>query len=173
MTLEYKTTIQTNIKMKLTKYLSLLFIGFCLTSYGQKKENKELQSKAEQFTQKVIQLVNKKDYAALNQLTTSKVYCSLCFDEAPEKSYFVGKDVFYRKHVSTIFNKELLERLGRNEVKFSFDGSDPGFKDRDYIILYTTYRKNEVGEGHEGAQFIFWLKDEKGNFKLSGVETVP
>lgn len=170
---DYKITIQTNIKMKLTKYLSVLLIGFCLTSYGQKKDSKELQSKAEQFTQKVIYLITEKDYTALNQLTTSKVYCSLCFDEAPETNYFVGKDAFYKKHLSTIFNKELLERLGRNEIKFSFDGSDPVFKDRDYIVLYTTYRPNEVGDGHEGAQFIFWLKDEKGNFKLSGIETVP
>lgn len=159
--------------MKLTQYLSLFFIGFHLISYGQKKENKELQTKAEEFTQKVIHLITEKDYAALNQLTTSKVYCSLCFDEAPEKSYFVGRDVFYKKHISSIFNKELLERLKRNETKFSYDGSDAGFKDRDYIVLYTTYRKNEFGDGHEGAQFIFWLKDEKGNFKLSGVETVP
>ncbi|MBP2618129.1 hypothetical protein [Chryseobacterium jejuense] len=159
--------------MKLKQYLSLLLIGFCLTSYGQKKDNKELQSKAEQFTQKVIHLITEKDDTALNQLTTSKVYCSLCFDEAPEKSYFVGKDAFYNKHISTIFNKELLERLGRNEIKFSFDGSDPGFKDRDYIVLYTTHRPNEFGDGHEGAQFVFWLKYEKGNFKLSGIETIP
>ncbi|WP_045500088.1 hypothetical protein [Chryseobacterium sp. StRB126] len=159
--------------MKLKQYLSLLFIGFHLISYGQKKDNEELQSKAEQFTQKVIHLITEKDYTALNQLTTSKVYCSLCVDETPGKSYFVGKDAFYKKHIRTIFNKELLERLGRNEIKFSFDGSDPGFKDRDYIVLYTTYRPNEFGDGHEGAQFVFWLKDEKGNFKLSGVETVP
>lgn len=170
---DYKVRIQTNIKMKLTQYLSLLFIGFHLISYGQKKDNKELQSKAEQFTQKVIHLITEKDYAALNQLTTSKVYCYLCFENAPEKNAFVGKDAFYKKHISTIFNKELLERLQRNETKFSYDGSDPGFKDRDYIVLYTTHRPNEFGDGHEGAQFVFWLKDEKGNFKLSGIETVP
>lgn len=159
--------------MKLTQYLSLLLIGFCLTSYGQKKDSKELQPEAEQFTHKVIQLITEKDYVTLNHLTTPKVYCSLCFDDAPGKNYFVGKDIFYKKHISTIFNQELLNRLGRNETKFSWDGSDSGFKDRDYIVLYTTHRPNEVGDGHEGAQFIFWLKDEKGSFKLSGIESVP
>lgn len=161
--------------MKLTKYLSLFFlIGLHLAYYGQKKQvNQPLQIKAEVFTQKIIHLITEKNYTALNKLTTKKVYCSLCFDEAPEKSYFMGKDLFYKKHVSTIFNKELLKRLNRNETEFSYDGTDPGFKDRDYIVLYTTYRPNEFGDGHEGAQFVFWLKEEKGNFKLSGVETIP
>lgn len=159
--------------MKLTKYLSLLLICFHVISYGQKKDNKELQSKAEQFTQKVIHLIIDKNYTVLNQLTTDKIYCSLCFDAAPEKSSFIGKDAFYKKNVSIIFNQELLERLNRHETKFSFDGSDPGFKDRNYIVLYTTYRPNEFGDGHEGAQFVFWLKEEKGNFKLSGIEAIP
>ncbi|MEJ5105749.1 hypothetical protein [Chryseobacterium sp. MYb328] len=161
--------------MKLTKYLSILFLtGLQLVCYGQTKSvNPQLQKKAEAFTQKIIHLITQKDYAALNQLTTKKVYCSLCFETAPEKNYFVGKDAFYQKHVDTIFNKELLERLNRNETKFSFDGSDPGFKDRTYIVLYTTQRRNEFGDGHEGAQFVFWLKEEKGAFKLSGIETIP
>lgn len=168
-----EVTTKQILKMKLTQYLSLLLIGFCVISYGQKKDTKDLQPEAEQFIQKVIQLITEKNYTALDQLTTSKVYCSLCFDDAPGKSYFVKKDVFYKKHINTIFNKELLDRLGRHETKFSFDGSDSGFKDRDYIVLYTTHRPNEFGDGHEGAQFVFWLKDEKGNFQLSGIETVP
>lgn len=41
------------------------------------------------------------------------------------------------------------------------------------MVLYTTYRRNEFGDGHEGAQFVFQLKEEKGILKLNGIETVP
>lgn len=162
--------------MKLTQYLSILFVlGLQFVCYGQKtgEDQKQLQTKAGQFTEQIINLIAEKNYKALEPLTTKKVYCSLCFERASYKNAFVNKNIFYNKHVSTIFNKELLERLKRNETKFSPDGSDPGFGDRDYIVLYTINRHNEFGDGHEGAQLVFWLKEEKGNFKLSGVETIP
>ncbi|WP_262889688.1 MULTISPECIES: hypothetical protein [Chryseobacterium] len=38
--------------------------------------------------------------------------------------------------------------------KFSFKGSYSGFKDRDYIILYTTHRQNEFGDGQEGINLF-------------------
>lgn len=162
--------------MKLTQYLSILFVlGLQFVCYGQKtgEDPKELQAKAETFTQQIINLITEKNYKALESLTTQKVYCSVCFETQPEKNSFVNKKIFYSKYANTIFNKELLERLKRNETKFSPDGSDPAFGDRDYIILYTINRPNEFGDGHEGAQFVFWLKDEKGSFRLSGVETIP
>ncbi|MGL6125722.1 hypothetical protein [Chryseobacterium artocarpi] len=162
--------------MKLTKYLSILFVlGLQLICYGQKSEDNQklLQAKAEAFTQQIINLITEKNYKALEPLTTQKVYCNLCFEAEPEKKAFVNKNIFYSKHANAIFNKELLERLKRNETKFSPDGSDPGFGDRDYIVLYTINRPNEFGDGHEGAQFVFWLKEKNGTFKLSGVETIP
>ena len=161
--------------MNVARGMTLLFIvGMQMMSFGQvrQKQDPQLQTKAEQFIQKVMTLIAKKDYAALNSLTTNKVYCYLCFEEAPTKSPFIDKKVFYGKYANGIFNKDLLERLKRNETKFSLDASDPEFGDRDYIVLYTTQRPNEFGDGHEGAQFVFWLKDEKGIFKLSGVETI-
>ncbi|WP_160136499.1 hypothetical protein [Chryseobacterium sp. c4a] len=161
--------------MKFTKYLSLFFlIGLQFICYGQTQSgNQPLQTKAEAFIKKIIHLIIQKDYVALNQLTTPKVYCYLCFEDTPRKSSLIKKDVFYKQHTTKIFNKDLIDKLNRNEIKFSYDGSDSGFKDRDYIVLYTIARPNEFGDGHEGAQFVFWLKEEKDNFKLSGVETIP
>lgn len=164
------------MKLNLTKYIALLFaVCLPLISFGQdtSKDKQNLQTKAEQFTQKIITLISQKDYATLNQLTAQKVYCYLCFETAPENNAFVNKKTFYSKHSNHIFNKDLLERLKRKEIKFAIDQDDPAFGDRNYIVLYTTHRPNELDDGHEGAQFIFWLKDEKGILKFSGVETVP
>lgn len=164
------------MKVNFTKYIALL-LAICipLVSFGQNisKDKQKLETKAKQFTQKIITLISQKDYETLNELTTQKVYCYLCFETAPEKNAFVNKKAFYSKHIDNIFNKDLLERLKRNEIKFAIDKDDPSFSDRDYIVLYTTHRPNEFGDGHEGAQFVFWLKDEKGILKFSGVETVP
>lgn len=158
------------------KHLSLLFV-LCIqfALYGQKtaESKKELQTKSEQFTQQFITLIEKKDHDALKKLTASRLYCYLCFETAPENPPVVDRNTFYAQHVNQVFNKDLLERLKRNEIKFSVDRDQSQSGSRDYIVLYTTYRPNEFEKGHEGAQFIFWLKDEKGALKLSGVETVP
>lgn len=154
------------------KHLSLLFtlcIHFAL--YGQKtpESKQEIKMQSEEFTRNLITLIEKRDVEALKKLTTPKLYCYVCFDAAPEKPPIVDQKTFYARYLIPVFNKDLLERLKRNEIKFSVDKAGG----RDYIVLYTIERPNELGDGHEGVQFIFWLKEEKEGLKLSGIETVP
>lgn len=138
----------------------------------EKPEDAELEIKAKEFTQNLIQLIEQKDYEKTQQHITEKVYCYLCFSETPNDTPFVSKNTFVHKHIDRIFNKILLERLKRNELTFFTEKSDKEYS-YNCIVLYTTYRNNEFGDGHEGAQFGFWLKTENGQFKLSGVETIP
>ena len=125
-------------------------------------------AESELFVEKIIGLVEQKNIEALKQSTTEKIYCYLCFKETPKQEPFVGKQVFYSKHFKTIFDQELIQRLKRNEKKIFITG-----KDAAVMVSYTTYRHNEFGDGHEGTQFVFWLKEENGVLKLNGIETVP
>ncbi|WP_430805167.1 hypothetical protein [Chryseobacterium arthrosphaerae] len=129
--------------------------------------------RSEEFTQQLITLIEKRDIEALKKLTTPKLYCYVCFDAAPEKSPIVDQKTFYTRYLIPVFNKDLMERLKRKEIKFSVDKFKAREGGRDYIVLYTIDRPNELGDGHEGVQFIFWLKDEKDGLKFSGLETVP
>ncbi|WET00057.1 hypothetical protein P2W68_10570 [Chryseobacterium arthrosphaerae] len=158
------------------KHLSILF-ALCLhlAMYGQKtpESKQEIQMRSEEFTQQLIPLIEKRDIEALKKLTTPKLYCYVCFDAAPGKPPIVDQKTFYARYLIPVFNKDLLERLKRKEIKFSVDKYKAREGGRDYIVLYTIDRPNELGDGHEGVQFIFWLKDEKDGLKLSGLETVP
>lgn len=140
--------------------------------FKEKPEDAELEIKAKQFTQNLIQLIEQKDYEAIQQNTAEKVYCYLCFSTTPNENPFVSKNAFVREHIDRIFDKKLLERLNRNELNFFAEKSEEEYA-YDCIVLYTTYRNNEFGDGHEGVQFGFCLTTENGQLKLSGVETIP
>lgn len=140
-----------------------------LTNTLEEKQNKSTEAK--QFTETLIELIEAKKIEELNTLTSSEIYCYLCFDKIPKREPIVKKHTFYKKYFKNLFNNELIKRLKRYEnfVYRSSQENDYG----DWGIAYTTYRKNEFGDGHEGAQFIFWIKEESGKLKLSGIEVVP
>lgn len=136
---------------------------------------KILQTKQQQYDSanilinKIIALLEQNNTEALQQLTTEKIYCYLCYSETPENEPILDKQTFYAKFFNTIFNEKLLSRLKRDEKEI-FITSD---YDNAIMVLYTIYRNNEFGDGHEGAQFNFWLKEENGTLKLNGIETIP
>ncbi|MGN7865066.1 hypothetical protein [Chryseobacterium sp. 22458] len=158
------------------KHLSILLalcLHFAVCAQKTPESKKEIQMRSEEFTQQLITLIEKRDIEALKKLTTPKLYCYVCFDAAPEKPPIVDQKTFYTRYLIPVFNKDLMERLKRKEIKFSVDKFKAREGGRDYIVLYTIDRPNELGDGHEGVQFIFWLKDEKDGLKFSGLETVP
>ena len=139
-----------------------------LISTLQKKRQKY--DSANILTDRIINLIEQNDKQELLQLSTEKIYCYLCFDETPIKQEpFIDKKTFYSNYFSTIFNKELLTRLKRNEKQIFISSEN----DSAIMVLYTTYRNNEFGDGHEGAQFVFWLKKENNELKINGLETIP
>lgn len=147
------------------KIKALLFLISFLTFSCQTKQNKD---QAEDKITEIISWIEKKDMDALLQNTTDTVFCTIGFD-LPNKSRTVSKQEFYEQHVNRIFSQELLKRIKRNKKTIISEKSE----NRDIIVFYTTHDKNELGKGHEGGQFGFWLKEEKGIWKLSGVETIP
>jgi len=131
-------------------------------------ENKQaLQTKAEAFTTELIALIEQKDNATLAQHIAENLYCGMCYPSVKSPNG-ISKELFFKKYIYEIFDAELLKRLKHNESKaFITD------EDKTIMVFYTTYRHNELADGHEGAQFGFWLTEENGKLKLSGLEMVP
>ena len=100
--------------MKLTKYLSLLLIGFCLTSYGQKKENKELAEEKK---------VEVSDVDALAEQFVKKVDISEVEKSTPDKVDEDKKDASKKDankedvKVDKLEKKEALEDKSQEETK--------------------------------------------------------
>lgn len=124
--------------------------------------------KAEQLADYLIELIEQKDIETLQEITTETMYCYLCFDKTPKQEPFITKRSFYKKHFKSVFDNELIQRLKRNEKEIFITD-----KDSPIWVRYTTYQNNESGIGHEGVQFVFWLKEENGILKLNGIEVIP
>lgn len=152
--------------MKQKTLITILFSLWSVAIYAQSE-----QADLEEKTAQVLALIENRDIKTLKQHTTQKMYCGVCFQKPRNKRnpYSVSKSRFYKKHFNTIFDDELTGRLKRNEKIIITEKS----RHSDYIVLFTTYRNNEFDDGHEGAQFGFWFKEENGNLKLSGIETIP
>ena len=119
----------------------------------------------------LIALIEKRDIKTLMQYSTKKIYCPLCADFFQEDLYesYINNNVFYEKCFNHIFDEELIQRIKWGEKEIRLEKSEHG----NYFILYTIYRPNESGGGHEGAEFGFWLNEEDDILKLSGVITIP
>lgn len=138
------------------------------------QEKQEKYNAANVLIDTIIALIQQNNTVALRQLSSEKMYCYLCFDATLEDEPYIDKTTFYDKLFNTIFDDELVTRLRRNEKQIFITHDDEYLPNNNAIIvLYTTYRNNEFGDGHEGAQFAFWLKEENGTLKLTGMETIP
>lgn len=111
----------------------------------------------------------KKDIKKISAITAAEVNCHLCADEISRGSNLVPKAEFYKKYYHQIFDTDLRERIARNEKKVFPSEAQMG----EVIILYTTYRNNEYGDGHEGAQFGFRFALHEGKTQIMGIESIP
>jgi len=154
-------------KFKENNYFEATKAG--LLALMQTLENKKkLQTKAQDFTSDLIALIEHKEITKLTQKIAENLYCGMCYPSAKSPNG-ISRKLFLKKYLNEVFDQELLRRLQRDETQFFANSTDYG----DCVIFYTTHRKDENGDNHEGAQFGFWLTEENGKLQLSGLETVP
>lgn len=140
----------------------------CIGSIVYSSWNK--QQKIHAAITELITFIEKHDIKTLMQYSTKKIYCPLCADSSQKDSYepYISNHVFYEKCFNNIFDDELIQRIKWSEKDIRLENSEYG----DYFILYTIYKPNESGGRHKGAELGFWLKEEDGILKLSGVTTI-
>ena len=152
--------------MTLKTFFAILLSIFPSVIYAQEETIKVDEKMTELLT-----LIDHKDMDGLIAISTKKMYCLLCFEKPKNKKepYLMNKNRFYKKHFNKVFNDENLKRIKRGKKIILTEKSEY----YDYIVLFTTYKRNELSEGHEGVQFGFWFKEVKGELKFAGIETIP
>lgn len=113
--------------------------------------------------------ITQKDIKKISAITAAEINCHLCADEISRGSNLVPKAEFYKDYYPKIFDNDLRERIARNEKKVFPSEAQMG----EVVILYTTYRNNEYGDGHEGAQFGFRFALHEGKTQIMGIESIP
>jgi len=84
--------------------------------------------------------------------------------------YIVKQDKFFNKYLDSIKNFESWKRAKKSKELILVQEN----KSRsDISAFFTTWKKNEFAEGHEGAQLGIYFKKINGEFKFAGIETIP
>lgn len=138
--------------------------------------NEQLARMAQTLTSDFIDRIQREDFKGIEHLLAEDIYCFLRFDEMPEERPFVTKEMFLRRYIYRVFSQATMERLQRNEMRAGVEeeaNADMQPGSVDVRVLYTIYRANEFGDGHEGVQFGFWWNFYKGKWLLYGIETIP
>ncbi|MGK6352248.1 hypothetical protein [Parapedobacter sp. DT-150] len=109
-------------------------------------------------------------------LFASDIYCMLCEVEDPiihEKPYNRKNEEFIAENLADILSSDWLQRAKVSDNVFIEETPNDPAKRSDYIVFFTTHKKDEMAKGHEGALLGIYLKRENGELKISGFETIP
>jgi hypothetical protein len=143
-------------------------------SFGQSYrslENKEI-------VQKLTTLFDLKPEEAKNSsyLFASYIYCMLCEVERPftrARPYDLEHEEFVTKFLADVLSSGWLQKAQISGQVFIQETPHDPVKRSDYIVFFTTHKKDEVAKGHEGAQLGIYFKREDDMLKISGFETIP
>jgi hypothetical protein len=134
-------------------------------------ENKEI-------VQKLTTLFDLKPEEATSKghLFASHIYCMLCEIERPftrARPYDLENEEFVTKFLADVLSSGWLQKAQVSDQVFIHETPDDPVKRSDYIVFFTTHKKDEVAKGHDGAQLGVYYKREEGVLKISGFETIP
>lgn len=120
----------------------------------------------------LFEIFENKDTEGLSGSATDKIYCTICSGSqvSSETDYYFDKEDLIENHFWTTGTDELFERSKKyNEFMLTKEQGEG----LEITVFWTTFKPNEIGQGHEGAQFGLHFKKEDGEFKFAGLETVP
>jgi len=112
------------------------------------------------------------DFKEFKKISTTEICCMICEGTLDSQlgPYIVKQDKFFNKYLDSIKNFESWKRAKKSKELILVQEN----KSRsDISAFFTTWKKNEFAEGHEGAQLGIYFKKINGEFKFAGIETIP
>jgi hypothetical protein len=153
-------------------FLIFSFLILWNSSIGQvisQKDSLEILRKAEI----VFNLFENPDYTLFKEISTDRIYCILCFDLpflGEEDPYILDRKEFFDYHLKKINTYDNFIRATKSTEIILLKENDHR---TDITIYFTIYQKDELAPGHEGAQLGLYFKKVNGEFKFSGMDTIP
>lgn len=113
------------------------------------------------------------DLEKFKVISTEKIYCLICFSETDfsDQPYMLSQEVFFDKHLKELAQSEILKRAIK--AKDYIITTQENDHRSDYIIFVTTTGKCDPGVEKKGEQLGIYLKKVGGEYKFSGIETLP
>ncbi|RQP19906.1 MAG: hypothetical protein EAS52_00870 [Parapedobacter sp.] len=132
----------------------------------------------EEIVEKLTALFDLKpeDAKSSGYLFASHIFCLLCEVERPftrVRPYDLEHEEFVTKFWADVLSSGWLQRAQVSDRVFIQETFNDPVERSDYIVFFTTHKKDEVAKGHDGAQLGIYFKREDGVLKISGFETIP
>jgi len=168
----------------MNRILTLIVAVFMsLTNYGQDKNVDRTISFQDSillrnFWTDLTSAINTNDKNRLAALCEFPFYCRPCIDDTTLKNndhvtIKVTKQLFYQSQYKEFFDKPVRDEVEKHK---SFDKYffHPSFNDKNkrngFMFSYTIVAPSKTWEGLQG--FIY-LRKVKGQYKITGIDTVP
>lgn len=82
----------------------------------------------------------------------------------------LNRKEFFDHHINRIKDSNIYIKATKSE---EYALIKENYHRTDITIYFTIYQKDELAPGHEGAQLGLFFKKENGEFKFSGMDTIP
>lgn len=154
-------------------HITILTILFLLTSisWGQNISAKDSLKLMKQVDT-LFDLFENPDFTSFEKISTEKIYCIICFDrpDFEEEQYMLDRKDFFDNYLSKVAQFENFNRATKSKDIMLMKEDNHR---TDISVFFTIYQQDELALGHEGGQFGIYFKNENGEFKFAGMETVP
>ncbi|MFB9864364.1 hypothetical protein [Rufibacter immobilis] len=123
----------------------------------------------------VFRNFEKPNYDDFSKISSEVIYCSICDSRKPKYSSKMSRRKFYRKNLKEIAKYSIWDRASKSNGIILFK-ENVGRKTNqlsDITAFITVLEPGEYAPGHEGGAIGIQFKKIDGEFKFSGIETVP
>lgn len=143
----------------------LLILFSCQKKYSEKE-------KVESTLKSIFENFDNPNFESFKKISTEKIYCLFCFENPniTEEPYTTDREYFFKNFIHIIPELENFKKAkASTELKIVNDNN----KRSDIIVYLTIWEKGELEKNHEGEQLGIYLKEENGQLKFAGIETIP
>jgi hypothetical protein len=130
--------------------------------------------KAVETLKEIFKSFKNVNFQEFEKISSDSIYCMICFKETDfsDKPYMLNRRDFFDNHLQQIIESDIYQngKLLKN-IQIEWTPND-NFKRSDLIVLAENFKGDGILE-EDRQQTGFYMKKVDGNFKFSGIETLP
>jgi thiol-disulfide isomerase/thioredoxin len=160
--------------MKKLILILIFFLTLATASYGQ-TVSKSDSLKVANVRAKVFKSFETSNYHEFKSIATAKIFCGICDWESPAiaDSYLMSRKPFFNQFQTEFRNSYTWIRVLKSDEIIYFQEPIANYQYSNITVFFTTWKKDELEAGHEGAQLGLQFKKIDNEFKFAGFEQIP
>jgi serine/threonine protein phosphatase PrpC len=156
----------------MNRYIAILVISILGSSaYGQSISRADSLLLMEAL-ENVFKSFESPDRAEFERISSDEIFCLVCDGlDLPVQSFSINRESFFDDHLRNISVSDVWKRASRSK-EIMLHEQKVGTTSI-MIVFLTSWKRDELAVGHEGAQLGIHFSKVDGEYKFAGIETVP